>query len=145
MNIHRASLLFLAFAIAMPTGCVTAASRSNDKAQIAAVTQQWREGMLANDVDRIMPLYSPRFATTENNFPDEYDITTIKTYLQELAQRMADSDDTRINLEDADTLVTGTTATVSPIGLGIRRGAGVMRLNLAKEDGCWRIVGMARK
>ena len=145
MHIKRFAMTFLALAIVSPTGCVTAASHPNDKTQIAAAMTQWREGMLANDVDRVMTLYSPRFATEENEYSDQYDIATIKTYLQELAQRMADSDDTRINLEDADIIVSGNTATVAPIGLGIRRGAGVMRINLAKEDGCWRIIGMARK
>jgi hypothetical protein len=129
----------------MFSGCVTTTPSSGDKTQIAAVMQQWREGMLANDVARIMPLYSPHFTTGENYAPDHYDGVTIKTYLTELAQRMADSEDTRINLEDADTVITGTTATVAPIGLGIRKGAGVMRINLAKEDGHWRIIGMAKK
>jgi ketosteroid isomerase-like protein len=135
-GVVRVSLLLLT--VLAPVGCATAAKAPDDRAQVMAVVLQWKQGLLANDVSRVMPLYSEN-VTSE--FGDRAEITKIMT---ELAQRMVDEDG-RIDIENADLVVDGDKASVKPISIGTRKGAVCRSLYLAKTDGRWLIVELGRK
>jgi ketosteroid isomerase-like protein len=138
MSLHtvvRASLVLLGV---LAAGCATTPKVSDDHAAVVTVAQRWKLGLLANDVPRIMSLYSENFTS---EFGNKAAITEI---MAELAQRMVDEDG-RINLEDADIVVNGDRASVKPISIGTRKGAVCRSLYLAKEDGRWLSVEVGRK
>ena len=132
----RVPLVLLAVLAA--AGCATVAKGPDDRAQVLAVVKQWKQGLLANDISRVMPLYSENVSS---EFGDRAEITTIMT---ELAQRMIDEDG-RIDIENADLAVNGDKASVKPISIGTRKGAVCRSLYLAKSDGRWLIVELGRK
>jgi ketosteroid isomerase-like protein len=132
----RVPLLLLA--LLGVTGCATTAKAPDDRAQVMAVTEDWKQGLLANDITRIMSHYSDNFTSELGNRAE------IKEIMAELAGRMA-GEDGRINLEDADIVINGDRASVKPVSIGTRKGAVCRSLYLAKEDGRWLIVEMGRK
>ncbi len=135
-SIVRLSVSLLAFFAA--AGCATVAKAPDDRAQVMAVAEQWKQGLLANDVARVMSFYSEKFTS---EFGDKTAITEIMT---ELGQKMVDEDG-RIDLENADIVVDGDKASVKPVSIGTRKGAVCRSLYLAKEGGRWVIVEMGRK
>ena len=129
---------FLLLAVLAPTGCVTTGKAPDDRAQVMAVVQQWKQGLLANDIPRLMSLYSENF---RSEFGDKAEIEKI---LAELGGRMVDEDG-RIDIENADLAVNGDKASLKPVSIGTRKGAVCRSLYLAKKDGRWIIVEMGRK
>ena len=139
MRFHSVAISSLLLLVALAgTGCVTTGKAPDDRAQVMAVVRQWKQGLLGNDISRVMPLYSEN-VTSE--FGDRAEIAKIMT---ELAQRMVDEDG-RIDIENADLVVNGDKASVKPISIGTRKGAVCRSLYLAKKDGRWTIVEMGRK
>ncbi len=132
----RRSLLLLAVLAAV--GCATVVKAPDDRAQVMAVMQQWKQSLLTNDVAQVMALFS------ENVTSEFGDRTVIQEIMTELGQRMVDEDG-RIDIENADLVVAGDRASVKPISIGTRKGAVCRTVVLAKENGRWLIVELGRK
>ncbi len=135
-SVARAFLLLLAVLAA--AGCATTGKAPHDRAQVEALMRQWKQGVLANDIARIMPLYSENFISEGRNK------AAIMAYMAEVAERVADQDG-RLDIENADILVNGDKASVLPVSIGTRKGAVCTRIDLAREHGRWLIVWMGKK
>ena len=135
-SVTRSSLLL--FAVLAATGCVTTGNAPDERAQVMAVVQQWKQDLLANDIPKILSHYSENFRSEFGNKAE------IETILSELGERMV-GEDGRIDIENADLVVNGDRASVKPVSIGTRKGAVCRSLYLAKEDGRWLIVEMGRK
>jgi len=136
--LRPATACLLLLTLLAVTGCATAPKTPDGYAEVAAFMQQWKQAIFANDINRIMALYSDQFTS---EFGDKAAITEI---MADLAQKMDDQDG-RLNLEDADIAVSGDKASVKPISIGTRKGAVCRSVYLQKKDGRWLIVEMGRK
>ncbi len=128
----------LLLAVLAAAGCATLPKAPGDRAQVTSVVQQWKQRLLANDMEGVMSLYSEHFTSEFGNKAE------IRKILAELGQRMA-GEDGRIDIENGDLVVSGNRASVKPVSIGTRKGAVCRSLYLAKEDGRWLIVEMGRK
>jgi ketosteroid isomerase-like protein len=139
MHLHAVARTLLPVLVFLAvTDCATVAKAPDDRAQVMAVAQQWKQGLLANDISRVMSFYADTFTSEFGNK------AAIKEIMAELGQKMVDEDG-RIVLEDTDIVVNGDRASVKPVSIGTRKGAVCRSLYLAKEDGRWLIVEMGRK
>ena len=125
-------------AVVLAAGCATTSNGASDKAQISELLAKWKQALLSNNLDQIMSLYSEDFLSSGR------DKAAAAPYLKEAMEEGA-AKDVRINVEDATIMIKGDKASVLPIALSRRDGANSMRLDLAKENGRWMIVGMEGK
>ena len=135
-SLIRATLPLL-FVLAI-AGCATTGKAPDERAQVLTVMHQWKQGVLANDIAQVMSLYSESFNSEGKNK------AAIKVVMAETARRVVDQDG-RLNIENADILISGDRASVMPVSIGTRKGAVCARIELAKENGRWLIVGMGKK
>ncbi len=119
-------------------GCASAREASNSRTAIQVLLNQWKAAFVANNLDAILPLYSEHFQSNGRG----------KAFLAEyLKEAMAEGAgaDVKINTDISTITIQGNTATVLPVAVCGRVGSDSLRLDLAKEDGQWRIVGMTGK
>lgn len=135
---HSVIRIFLLLADLAVVGCATTGKAPDDRAQVLAVMHQWKQGILANDIAQVMSLYSENFTSEGRNK------AAIMVVMAETAQRVTDQDG-RLDIENADILVNGDRASVMPVSIGTRKGAVCTRIDLAREDERWLIVGMGKK
>lgn len=119
-------------------GCVTSGAAASDRAQIDTLLAQWKTAFIANDLGAILPLYSEHFQAKGKGRD------FLREYLQETMKESADAD-ARINLDVVSIVMDGDKAVVAPVPVCGRTGSDTLRLDLVKEDGHWRIVGMSGK
>ncbi len=116
------------------SGCATPGKTSDDSHQIAGVLAQWKTAYEAGDVQAIMRLYADNYA---HKGKDKVGIEKeIAEYLKENA-----AFDVRVNIVDATVTLKGDRATALPIALSGIAGSDTAKLELTKENGCWRVSG----
>lgn len=127
--------------LALALGCATGTKGLSDAEQIAALLGTWEQGILDQDVDKLMTLYSEDFSH------DGYDYDAAgKEELREFVEYSIDEgnfDDVEISFDSADTEIEGNTAVVYPIDYATTAGAITIELELTKEKAGWLITDMA--
>jgi len=107
-----------------------------DEKGIAGALERWKDVLIAQDVDKILAGVSEHF--TSYDAPD-------KDALREFVENsiaMGYLDDAEVFLEDAETEIDGSTATVYPIDLSTAAGDVTIEFTLTKEEGGWLLTGM---
>lgn len=126
--------------LALALGCATGTKGLTDAEQIAALLGAWEQGILDQDVDKLMTLYSDDFSHDGYDYKAEG-----KEALREFVDYSVDEgnfNDVEISLEGADTEIEGDTAVVYPIDYATTAGAVTIELKLTKEKGGWLITDM---
>lgn len=117
------------------TGCATTGgggSAATDAEQIAAVFNQYGEGLVAQDIDKIMELVSENFQSGSKE--------DVREVFEDFRAQGA-MDDIELDFDDAATEIDGNTATVGPLFISGGLGSAIQDFTLAKEaDGVWRVV-----
>ena len=135
---QQAALLLL---LETMSGDKGAASALSDEEQIDALLEEWKEAVLAKDVDRFMATHSEKF--THDGY--EY-VAEDKAALREFIEGSIEQgrwDDVEISLEEADIVIEDGTASVYPIDYTNWEGRITIELALTKEDGGWLITDMS--
>ena len=123
--------------VAVAVGCSTFSKKSTRVCEIERVLAQWKEAILADDLDRVLALYSEDLRSTEKDKPEL--VEEMKSVLVRVKTH-----DGRIDIEDATITVDGNRASALPVTIGTRTGAITRRLDLERQNGQWRIVGMPK-
>jgi ketosteroid isomerase-like protein len=120
------------------TGCATFSKNGQSVREIRAVLVQWKDAILADDLERVLALYSEDLRTTDNGKPG---------LVEEMTSAVArvKRQDGRIDIEDATISVDGNRASALPVTIATRTGAITRRLDFEKRNGQWLIVGMPKK
>jgi len=120
-------------AVVLVCGCIGMRGPS-DEELIANTMTTWQEAIMAPDVETLMATYSEEYETSE--VPD-------KESMRQFMEMIADQgylDDMEVSMEEAETVIDGETATVSPVEIGTAMGSMTIEFTLQKEDGAWLIV-----
>ncbi len=129
-----ATVLTAAVLVTMVCGCAALWGPS-DEELINGTIDEMKAAMEAQNVDRIMAVYSEDFEGEQGGKPE----------LRQMIEYVIDEgymDSIEINTEDAETTVEGDVATYGPVELSGDFGAMSFEYTLKKEaDGVWRIVG----
>ncbi len=123
-------------AMALIAGCAGGGGGASDEDQIAAVVASWQASMIAQDVDKMLATFSEKFSNYE---------MSDKEALREFAEGAIDMgylDDAEFWMDDAETEIEGTTATIYPIDFAGAAGEVTFELVLTKEASGWLITGM---
>ena len=128
-------------AVLVAAGCATTGSGLSDEEQIHALLGQWKEGILAKDVDKLMATYSDDFAHDGYEYQAE-DKAALREFLEGGIEQ-GTFDDVELNMEYTDIVIEDGTATVYPIEYTIWEGTVTIELTLAEEEAGWLITDMA--
>jgi len=140
-HILNAGILFGVAAVLITSGCATTGSGASDGEQISALLEQWKQAILAKNVDALMATYSENFAHDgyEYEAPDK---AAFKEYIEGSID-MGGFDNVEVDLESANISIEDGKATVYPIDYTNWEGSIVIELTLAKEKQGWMITDMA--
>jgi hypothetical protein len=134
---QQAALLVLLETLSGDKGAVSALS---DEEQIEALLEEWKEAILAKDVDTFMAAHSEDFAH------DGYEYAAdSKAELKEFIEGSIEQggwDDVEISMDDADLVIEDGEATIYPIDYTNWEGHITIELVLAKEESAWLITDM---
>jgi len=134
-----AALWVVAMLAVLACGCAGQGKGPTDQELIAGTLADWKAAFEAQDIDQIMAAYSEDF---------EGERSADKAGVRGFFTRAIDAgymDSAEIILDDAETLIDGETATVSPVDLSGDFGSVSLELILQKEaDGAWRIIASER-
>ncbi len=129
-----------AMVIALAMGCATSGGGASDAEQIASLVKKWEVACLAADLDGIMATYSDSFSND-----GDYGVAD-KEELAEYIEGSIDEgnfEDLELYMDDAETEIDATTASVYPIDFINDQGTVTIELMLTKEKGGWAITDMA--
>lgn len=130
------SLTVVLFAV-ISCGCASLGKGPSDEDLIAGILADWKAAVEAQDIDKMMAVYSEDFEGEGGAGKPE-----AREFL-ESAKEQGYLDDAEVILEDAETVIEADTdtATVAPIGLEGAFGSVDLELYLTKEaDGVWRVT-----
>ena len=136
----KSVVVTLAAAVALATLCGCASlfggGGPSDEELVAATLAGWKAGMEAQDVDKMMAQISEDFESQRGGKPE----------LKQMLQGAIDQfylDGAEVDLEIAETMIEGETASVTSVGVETDMGAATMDMELKKEaDGAWRITAI---
>jgi len=117
-------------------GCQTAGP--SDEQLISTTMDNWKASLMAEDLDKLMAVYSMNYVSTRG---------TGKDSMREFMNKAFESnfmENVQINIEDAKIMIEGDKATFGPVVFVSERGTFALEYNLQKEDGAWLIVGSKR-
>ena len=117
-------------------GCATTTKGPTDEELIMTGTQECLAAAKAQDIDGLIAHYSDDFYNYELG-----DKKGMKAFLEE-AKSMGYLDGLEIDLEKAQTVIDGDTATVSPVIINGVFGTATIGFNLIKEGADWQITDM---
>ena len=127
-----------ALLLIVAAGCATTGGGNalSDEEQVANVMKQYEEGLMTQDVDKIMILVSENFASAAKE--DVRDFWEGFKAAGVLA-------DVELNTDDAETEIEGEMAYVGPLFLTSAAGQLTQDFTLTKEDdGVWRVTDVAQ-
>jgi len=117
-------------------GCQTAGP--SDEQLISTTMDNWKASLMAEDLDKLMAVYSMNYVSTRG---------TGKDSMREFMNKAFESnfmENVQINIEDVKIMIEGDKATFGPVVFVSERGTFTLEYNLQKEDGAWLIVGSKR-
>ena len=124
--------------VATVPGCmrVTGGRGPSDEELINRTLLAWKAGVLAQDVDKLMALYSESFKSFEAR--DKESQAAIMQYYFDARYL----DDAEVGLEDAEITIEGDKAKVTGVVLDLTVGDGryAPTFDLQKENGAWLII-----
>ena len=124
------------------TGCTTNPAKqnstSNDTKQVQRVLQQWKAAYESGNMEQLLALYSDKFNGKGA------DKAKIAVELTEMVKEGV-GDDVKVNVAITGITFDGSNATARPIAVCCRRGSDTVRLDLANENGAWKIINMDDK
>jgi ketosteroid isomerase-like protein len=136
----RTGFVTLAVAVGLATGlcgCATLLGGGpTDEELVAAVIAEWKAGLEAQDVDKMMAPVSEDFQGDEGGKPE----------LREFMEGAIDQgyiEGAEVILDEAETTIEGATASVVGISVETDMGGAWLDMELKKgADGVWRITAM---
>jgi hypothetical protein len=123
--------------LALTGGCAMFATGPSDEEMIAATMDTMFAATAAQDLDKMMALYSEDYMGENGEGKAE-----VRDFLAE-AIDMGYMEELKVTSEEMKITVEGDTATAGPVGYDIMGNELSIAYNLKKEDGTWRIVGSA--
>ncbi len=130
-----ATVLTVTMLVALFCGCVGLGKGPTDEELIAGVLADWKAALEAQDLDKLMVAYSEDF---------EGERGAGKAEVREFLSRAIDEgylEGVEADLEDAETVVEGETASVGPVTLSSDMGSMSLDVTMQKEEvDRWRIV-----
>jgi ketosteroid isomerase-like protein len=117
-------------------GCASMSKGPSDKDLIQNLLNEWKSATEAQDLDKMMACFSNDFRGDEGG----------KDEMRAFLANFIDSgnlDGAEVDLEKAETIIEGNTASVLSTWLSSTAGSLGVDLDLQKDpDGAWRIVGL---
>jgi hypothetical protein len=117
-------------------GCATTGGGLGAEQQVRAEIAAWADAFVAKDIDGLMVHYSEDFTHYEYN-----NKAGIRDYLQG-AVNDGYLDSASIDTSAMVVIVDANAATAGPIELSASFGSAIINLDLRKEAGAWKIIGM---
>ena len=108
----------------------------SDQKLINTTTGNWKEALIAQDLDKIMETFSEDFESMEGGDKEE-----AREYLGGVFDEGV-VDNAEVDLENAETTIEGDKAKVSGVELTLDSGPIMLDFTLQKEKGSWLIVGV---
>jgi hypothetical protein len=108
---------------------------SPDQELIKGVLSEWKAGVQAKDIDKVMAVHSEKFESSEATGKEEQR-DTLTGYIE-----AGYLDDAEVKLESAEIKVEDTKASVTGCELVSVMGPLEVEFELQKEDGAWLITG----
>jgi len=130
------SLSLVVLVVILVCGCQTAGP-SNEQL-VKTTMANWKESLIAEDLDKLMAVYSMSYVSTRGTGKDSMREFMIKAFESNFM------DNVNVNIEDAQVVIEGDKATFAPVVFVSDRGTFTLEYNLQKEDGAWLIVGSKR-
>ncbi|MCP4644635.1 MAG: hypothetical protein GY851_29600 [bacterium] len=124
-------------AVAFIAGCATGAGGPDPKELITQGLGQFKAGMEAKDIEKVMEPLSSDFSHYEWGNKDQ-----LKIFLEDVFSQ-GDLDDAEVTWDDVEITIEGDAATAYPVEMVAVFGSATMEFSFKKEaDGVWRVVGM---
>ena len=115
------------------SGCQTGAT---DEELISCTMGKWKEALLAQDLDKLMEVYSEDFESMEGG-----DKEASREFLEGFFEQ-GYADGAEVDLEEAETTIEENEAEVSGVELMLDSGPIYLDIYLQKEEKAWLIVGL---
>lgn len=128
--------VMIALALVLASGCATTGKGMSDEEMIRMQVDAWGQGLVAQDLDKVMAVYSESFSAPQA--PD-------KQALADFLQEAVDSgylEDAEYSVEDAQFTIEEDACSVYPIDLMSVAGSVSVELKFTKEGCNWLITGM---
>lgn len=122
------------------SGCSTLSSGPSDEALIAALLNQWEQGVREADVDKLMATFSDDFAHDGSDYQAK-DTAALREFIEGSIDEGLFKD-VELSLDDAEIKVNGDSASVYPIDYATLYGGITIELTLDKEGKDWLITDM---
>ena len=119
-------------------GCQTLGVGPSDEELVSTTMAEWKAGMAAKDMDKLMATFSENYVSTRG---------TGKDSMREFMTKAFDEgfmDNVEVNVENAQITIEGDKATFGPVEFVADRGTFKLEYSLQKEDGAWLIMGSKR-
>ncbi|MFB0551917.1 MAG: hypothetical protein ACETWQ_01280 [Phycisphaerae bacterium] len=130
------NLSLIVFVVILVCGCQTAGP--SDEQLISTTMADWKASLIAEDLDKLMAVYSMNYVSTRGTGKDSIREAMTKAFESNFM------DNVKVNIEDAQVLVKGDKATFGPVVFVSERVTFTREYNLQKEDSKWLIVGSTR-
>ena len=119
-------------------GCQILGVGPSDEELVSATMADWKAALIAHDLDNLMGTYSENYVSTQGDGKD-----SVREFLAGVIEQ-GYLDNVKVNLEDAQIMIEGDKANISPVELTSDAGTYVLEYTLQKEEGIWLIVGSTR-
>jgi len=126
-----------ALALLVSTGGCKSGPSSAER--IGRTMGDWKTGVIAKDLDRVMEAYSEKYVSERGDSKQR-----VREFMQTVFERGM-MDNATIGFEQAEAVIDGRQATFGPVKFASDRGSFVMLYVLKKEGRVWRIVGSKRE
>lgn len=135
----KSVILNLSLAVLMSIlvcGCQTAGP--SDEQLISTTMTDWKASLIAEDLDKLMAVYSMNYVSTRGTGKDSMREFMTKAFESNFMENV------KINIEEAKATIEGDKATYGPVEFISDRGTFVLEYKLQKEEEAWLIVGSTR-
>jgi ketosteroid isomerase-like protein len=121
--------------VALAGGCATLDKGPSDEELIAATMEAMQSAIAAQDLDKIMDVYSEDFSGENGEGKAE-----VRDFIANWID-MGVMEEVEVNIEEMETTIENGTATVAPVVYESSFGQLVAEYTLQKEENTWRVVG----
>ncbi len=131
LNLSLAVLVAILFC-----GCQTAGP--SDEQLISTTMTNWKASLIAEDLDKLMAVYSMNYVSTRGTGKDSMREFMTKAFESNFMENV------EINIEGAKAMIEGDKAVFGPVEFISDRGMFRLEYKLQKEEEAWLIVGSTR-
>jgi len=107
----------------------------SDQELIGTTMADWKTALIAQDLDKLMPVYSENYVSTRGGGKD-----SVREFMMNVFNA-GYLDNAKVNLEGAKTTIEEDKAEFGPVEVITDTGTYILEYTLQKEDGTWLIVG----